>query len=86
MVVVRELYGLKSFGALLRSMFCERLSEMNFVPFQTDTDVYQRRSQKANGEDYYELLLVYINDVLTCYHEYQAIMDDLALIYDLKEG
>ena len=86
MVIVRALYGIKSSGDSWRAMFAERLSEMNFVPTQADPDVYQRRAEKANCEDYYELLLVYMDDVLTCSHAPQAIMDNLALTYELKEG
>ena len=67
-------------------MFAERLSEMNFVPTQAYPDVYRQRAQKENGEGYYKLLLVYMDDVITCSHEPEAIMDDLALTYDLKEG
>ena len=29
--------------------------------------------------------MVYVDDVLACSHDTQAIMDDLALTYDLKE-
>ena len=86
MVIVRALYGIKSSGDSWRAMFAERLSEINFVPTQADPYVHRRRAQKANGEEYYELLLVYMYDVLTCPHAPQAIMDDLALTYDLKEG
>ena len=77
MVVVRALYGLKSSGASWRAMFAETLSEMGFVPTQADPDVYRRRARKPSGEEYYELLLVYVDDVLTCSHAPQAIMDAL---------
>ena len=56
------------------------------MPTQADPDVYRRRAQKANGEKYSKLLLVYVDDVLTCSHAPQAIMDDLAMTCNLKEG
>ena len=86
MVIARALYGLKSSGASLRAMFAERLSEINFVPTQAGPYVYRQKAQKANGEDYYKLLLVYADDGLTCSHAPQSIMDNLAMSYDLKEG
>ena len=79
MVIVRSLYVIKSSGSSWRAIFAERLSEMNFVPTQADPDEYQWRAQMANGDEYYELLLVYVDDVLTCSHAPQAIMDNLAL-------
>ena len=78
MVLVRALYGLKSSGAAWRTMFAETLHEMGFVPTVADHDVYRRRARKANGEEYYELLLVYVDDVLCCSHDPQAVMDTLA--------
>ena len=51
-----------------------------------DQDVYRIQVKKPNGEDYYELLLVYVDDVLFYYHDPQLIMDTLALAYDLKGG
>ena len=67
-------------------MFAERLSDMDFVPTQAEPDVYRWIAQKANGKDYYKLLLVYVDYVLTCSHATQVIMENLALTYDLKEG
>ena len=67
-------------------MFAETLSKMGFVSTQADPDVYRRRARKPSGGDYYELLLVYVNDVLTSPHAPQTIMDTLSLTYDLKEG
>ena len=51
-----------------------------------DSDIYRRQSRNPNDEDYYELFLVYENDVLCCLHNHQLIMDTLALTYDLKDG
>ena len=59
---------------------------MNFVPTQAYPDFYRQILRKPNGEDYYELLLVYVDDVLACSHNPQAIMDALSLTYDLKPG
>ena len=67
-------------------MLAETLLEMNFVSTQADPDVYRQRSRKPIGKEYYELLLVYVDDVLACSHNPQAIMDALSLTYDLKPG
>jgi hypothetical protein len=86
MVVTRALYGLKSSGASWRAMFAETLTSMGFEPTQADPDAYRRRARKPDGTDYYELLLVYVDDVLACSHDPQAIMDVLQKTYILKKG
>ena len=47
-------------------MFAETLRDKGFVPMVADPEVYIRQARKYNGEDYYELLLVYLDDVLCC--------------------
>ena len=59
---------------------------MDFVRTVDDPEIYTRRSRKPNGEDYYELLIVYVYDILFCFHNPQLIMDALALEYDMKDG
>ena len=66
-------------------MFTETLIDMDFIPTVADTDIYWRRIRKPNGEDYNELLLLYVDDVLCCSHNPQMIMDKLTLTYDMKE-
>ena len=85
MVMVRDLYWLKSSGAVWRTMFEETLRNTNFVPTVADPDVYRIQARKTNGEDYYELLLLYVDDVLCCLKNSQLIMDKLNLTYDLKK-
>ena len=58
---------------------------MDFVPKVADPDVYRIQARKTNGEDYYELLLLYVDDVLCCLKNSQLIMDKLNLTYDLKK-
>ena len=86
MVMVRSLYGLNNSGASWRKMFTETLRDMDFVPKVDDPDIYHRRARNPDGEDYYDLLSVYVDDLLRCLHNPQLIMDALALPYDLKDG
>ena len=44
------------------------LSGMDFVPKVAYPDVYPIQARKLNGEEYYELLLLYVYDVLCCSH------------------
>ena len=55
------------------------------MPTVADTDVYSKWTRNPNGEEYHELLLVYVDDVLYFLHNPQLIMDALALTYDMKD-
>jgi hypothetical protein len=45
-------------------MMAKTLSEFGFVPTYADLDVWRRPATKANGDLYYEYLVVYLDDAL----------------------
>ena len=49
MVIVRDLYGLKSIGAAWIKMFVETLHDMDYVSTVDDPGIYCKRSRKTNG-------------------------------------
>lgn len=49
-----------------------------------DPDVYIREAAKANGDKYYELLLVYVDDILCVSDDPQATMDKIGNIFEIK--
>ena len=62
MVMFRDLYGLKSSVSAWRNISVKALRDMDFVPTVANQDIYRRQARKTNGDDYYELLLLYVND------------------------
>jgi Reverse transcriptase (RNA-dependent DNA polymerase) len=86
MILKRALYGLKSAGASWRAMFSNSIVELGFKDTMVDPDVYIRRNFKQNGDAYYELLLVYVDDVLCVSHRLEVVMEALGKTYELKEG
>jgi hypothetical protein len=59
------LYGLKSSGAAWRAMFSIFVTNtLGFTPTHINPDVYYRKSNRPNGDAYYEYMLVYVDDVL----------------------
>ena len=66
-------------------MSVDTFCDMYFVPNVADPYVYRRQARKPNGEDYYELLLVYVYYVLCFFHKPHLIMDALAFPYDMKD-
>ncbi|EJK65517.1 hypothetical protein THAOC_13609, partial [Thalassiosira oceanica] len=83
----RALYGLKSSGASWREMFSNFIQEkLNFKPTTMDPDVYIRRATRADRTgDYYEYLLVYVDDVLVFSERPQETMDIIAGEFTLKD-
>ena len=84
-LVVRALYGLKSAGASWRSFFSQTLQELGFKPTRGDPDVYIRPQVKENGFKYYEMILVYVDDILVVSHDTKPIMDEISSTFRLKE-
>ena len=71
MIVVRALYGLKSSGAAFGALLVETLYDLGYLPTKADLDVWIRLAVKANGFEYYEFVLCYVNDVLSISHDPQ---------------
>ena len=63
-IVVRALYGLKSSPAAFRAFMAEKIRDAGFYPSVADQDVWMRPATKANGEQYYEYVLMYVDDIL----------------------
>ena len=81
----RDSYGLKSHGTSWITIFAEIFCNIYFVLIVADPDSYHRWARNPNFEEYYELLLVYVDDKLCCSHNPQVIIDALALTYYLKD-
>jgi hypothetical protein len=85
MIVTKALYGLKSSGAAWRALFASTLIDLGFKGSYADPDVWIRPST-IDGISYYEMILVYVNDILCISKDTQRIMHHISKIYRLKEG
>ena len=85
MLVVRALYGLKSSGAAFRALLAETLYDLGYVPTKADPDVWIRPAVKANGFKYYELVLCYVDDVLSVSHDPMKTMQGIKGTFKLKD-
>jgi hypothetical protein len=86
MLIRKALYGLKSAGKSWRNMLSESLQAMGWDSTRVDPDVYRRASVRKNGNEYYELLLVYVDDILVVSHEPRGTMEMIGHLYDLKDS
>ena len=87
LLIVRALYGLNSSGVAWRAMLAKVLrEEMHFVPTEADPDVYIRQASKANGELYYEMLLVYVDDILAVSEVAEELVGVIGSKFKLKKS
>jgi hypothetical protein len=88
MIITRALYGLRTSGASWRQMLSDTLTSPEFGYRQSrgDPDVYLRRRTRPKDQDYYEMVLVFVDDILCISHEPKEFMDRLGKVYDLRES
>ena len=85
MIVVRALYGLKSAGAAFRALLAETLHDIGYVPSRADPDVWLRPGVKPDGTEYYEMVLVYVDDVLAFSADPMKTMKGIQDKFKLKD-
>jgi hypothetical protein len=86
-IVVRALYGLKSSGAAWRRLLQDMiLGELKFSQTKADCDVYNRKAVCADGFEYYEMILVYVDDLLVLSEAASAILKQIDGRFTLKPG
>jgi len=85
MIIVRALYGLKTSGAAWRATFAQTLVEMGYVSSKADPDVWLRKATRTDGHHYYEMLLIYMDDILCISHQPQSTMDQIQQLFRLKD-
>ena len=84
MLVKKALYGLKSSGTAFRAHLAETLYDLGYTPTKADPDVWIRPAVKPDGFKYYEMLLVYVDDVLSVSHDAEATMKGIQGTFRLK--
>ncbi len=85
-IIVCALYGLKSSGAAWRSLFASTLTDLEFTSCLADPDVWMREAVKATGEEYYEYIFIYVDNVLVISQNPSTIMHTISDNYRLKDG
>lgn len=77
MIVVRALYGLKSASASFRSFMAQKLDEMGFRSSKGDFDIWMRPATKSDGSEYYEYVMLYVDDVMASSQNAVGLMKEL---------
>ena len=63
-VIERVLYRLKDSTAVFRNFLAEVLEDISFYLSYTNPDKRMRAAIKPNGEEYYEYILCYVDDII----------------------
>jgi hypothetical protein len=81
---MRALYGLKSASASFRAHMAKKLDEMGFKSSVADPDVWLRPASRADGEQYYEYILMYVDNILAISADPMPIMEDIQRMVKFK--
>jgi hypothetical protein len=85
-VIVRSLYGLKSAGAAFRSSLAQLLRDLGYKSSKADPDVWMRAAARDDGHEYYEMLFVYVDDILALSHRATDVIKEITEYFKAKEG
>ena len=83
-LVVKALYGLKSASLSFRPFMTEKLASMGFQSSMADSDVWLRAATKGDGEQYYEYVLMYVDDILAISCDAKSILQEIQGTFKLK--
>ena len=87
LIVRKALYGLSSAGRSWRQLLATTIeTELGFRPTRADPDVYIREAVREDGFEYYEMLLVYTDDILAISHAPREIIEQIGQLFELKAG
>ena len=84
LIIRKALYGLKSSGAAWREKFAMSLHDMGFTSTRSVPDVWIRRATHRGGYDYYEMIFVYVDDILVISDNPVEIMTAISKMYLLR--
>jgi hypothetical protein len=85
-IIVRSLFGLKSSGAAYRYHLATCMEHMGLRSCRADPDVWIRENNDHTGAEFYEYVLIYIDDILAIGKDPSTILRRLNKYFTLKEG
>ena len=85
MIVVRAFYGLKSSSAAFRALLAKTLYDIGYTPSKADVGVWLRKAVKPDGFEYHEMILCYVDDVLSISYDAMKTMKGIHHKFKLKD-
>ena len=75
MLISKVLYGLKSSGAAFQAHLANMLHDNGFM----------HPAVKPDGQEYYEYILCYVDDILAISHKATQVLEDIQVVFKLKD-
>ena len=85
-IVKRALYGMKSSGRDFRNHLRDCMDHMGYKSCLADPDLWMRPAKKDNGTEYYEYILLYVDDCLVVSEHPDQALNKLGKYFPLKPG
>ena len=85
-IVVRSLYGTAAAGRDFRDHLRDCMWHMKYQPCHADPDLWMRQGIRDNGEEYWEYMLLYVDDALAIQEHAKRAIDELGKYFQIKEG
>ena len=63
-LICRALYGGKSTGRDYWLHVCSCMEYLGFSPCKADADIWMKKAKRADNSDYWEYILLYVDDCL----------------------
>ena len=86
LIVEKALYGLKSSGAAFRAFLAQTFDKMGFTSSIADPDVWMRPAIKSDGEEYYEYIVCYVDDVLGISVDAKGLLKEIQKDFKFKKN
>jgi hypothetical protein len=84
--VKKALYGLKYAGAAFHALLAETLRDIGYTPTKANPDVWLRLAVEADGFEYCELVLCYVDDILSISADPAVALRGLQATFKLKDN
>ena len=85
-LVVRALYGLPGAGRDFRNHLRDCMRHLGYDSCLADPDVWMRKGKKDSGEEYWEYMLLYVDDALSISSHGEAPIRELGKYFKIKES
>jgi hypothetical protein len=85
-LIKRALYGGKTAGRDFRNHLRECMQFLGFVSCKADPDIWMRTATKSDGSEYWEYVLLYVDDALVVSENGEKFLrKELGRYFELKE-
>ena len=85
-VIVRSLYGLKRARAAFRAALAQLLQDLGYTSLKANPDVWIHEVVRTDRHKYYEMLFVYVDDILALSHQATESIQEIMAYFKAKDS